>query len=214
MLDEMVQEGKIRYVGVSNFGAPQMAEFEEHRKLDSLQPPYHLFRREIEDEILPYCQQHGVGDPVYGPIAHGLLSGNMTPDTQFDEDDWRASSPLFQGDNFRTNHEKVEDLRRFAEERGHTVAQLAVTWTLANPALDVAIVGARRPDHIEGTARAADIDLSEDDLREIENIMQGAVMVGCPRPKAACKHEDSSRGTGRRYHRRRLPRGLRLGSRT
>ena len=70
----------------------------------------------------------------------------MTPDTQLDEDDWRASSPLFQGDNFRTNLEKVEDLGRFAEERGHTVAQLAVDWTLANPAVDDAIVGARRPD--------------------------------------------------------------------
>ena len=182
-LQEMVEEGRIRYVGVSNFDAPQMAEFEKFRKLDGLQPPYHLFRREIEDGILPYCQEHGVGVLVYGPIAHGLLSGNMTPDTQLDEDDWRASSPLFQGDNFRTNLEKVEQLRQFAEERGHTVPQLAVAWTLANPAVDVAIVGARRPDHIDGTAPAADIDLSEDELRRIDDIMQGAVMVGGPSPE-------------------------------
>ena len=107
----------------------------------------------------------------------------MTPDTQLDEGDWRASSPLFQGDNFRTNLEKVEDLGRFAEERGHTVAQFAVDRTLANPAVDVAIVGARWPDRIGGTAPAADIDLSEDDLRRIDNIMQNAVMVGGPSPE-------------------------------
>lgn len=179
----MVGEGKIRYVGASNFDARRMAEFEAHRKLDGLQPPYHLFRREVEEEILPYCREHGVGVLVYGPIAHGLLSGKMTPETRLDDDDWRASSPLFQGENFRTNLEKVEELKRFAEERGHTVAQLAVAWTLANPAVDSAIVGARRPDHIEGTAPSAEIDLSEDELREIDDIMRDAVMVGGPSPE-------------------------------
>ena len=182
-LEELVKEGKIRYVGVSNFDANQMAELEKTRKLDGLQPPYHLFRRDIEEDILPYCREHGVGVLVYGPMAHGLLSGKMTPDQEFDEDDWRGQSDLFQGDNFRKNLEKVEELKKFAEERDHTVAQLAVAWTLANPAVDVAIVGARRPDHIEGTATAAEFDLSEDDLREIEDIMQGAVMVGGPSPE-------------------------------
>ncbi len=93
-LDEMVQEGRIRYVGASNFDAPQVAEFEKTRKLDGLQPPYHLFRREIEDEILPYCQEHGIGVLVYGPIAHGLLSGNMTSGTQ---DDLRQIDDIMQG---------------------------------------------------------------------------------------------------------------------
>jgi aryl-alcohol dehydrogenase-like predicted oxidoreductase len=182
-LDELVKEGKIRHVGVSNFGVDQMAGFEKTRKIESLQPPYHLFRRDIEEEILPYCREHGIGVLVYGPMAHGLLSGKMTPDQEFDEDDWRGQSDLFQGENFQKNLEKVEDLKKFAEERGHTVAQLAVAWTLANPAVDVAIVGARRPDHIEGTAPAAEFDLSEDDLREIESIMQGAAMVGGPSPE-------------------------------
>ena len=148
----------------------------------SLQPPYHLFRRDIEEEILPYCQEHGIGVLVYGPMAHGLLSGNMTPDQEFSEDDWRSQSNLFQGENFRRNLEVVEELKRFADETNHTVAQLAIAWTLANPAVDVAIVGTRRPDHIEGTTPAAELDLSEDDLREINNIMQGAVMVGGPSP--------------------------------
>jgi aryl-alcohol dehydrogenase-like predicted oxidoreductase len=182
-LDELVTEGKIRYVGASNFGAEQMAEFERWRKIDGLQPPYHLFRRDIEEEILSYCREHGIGVLVYGPMTHGLLSGNMTPDQEFSEDDWRSQSDLFQGENFRRNLEVVEELKRFAEETNHTVAQLAVAWTLANPAVDVAIVGARRPEHIEGTTPAAELDLSEDDLREINNIMQGAVMVGGTSPE-------------------------------
>jgi aryl-alcohol dehydrogenase-like predicted oxidoreductase len=107
----------------------------------------------------------------------------MTPDQHFVEGDWRAHSGVFQGANFRCDLEKVEELKRFAADRGHTVVQLAVAWTLAHPAVDVAIVGARRPDHIQGTAPAAEFDLSEEDLREIENIMQGAVPVGGPSPE-------------------------------
>ena len=182
-LEEMVREGKIRYAGVSNFDAKQMAEFEKTRKLDSLQPPYDLFRRDIEKEVLPYCTEHGVGVLVYGPLAHGLLSGNMTLDQHFAEGDWRANSGLFQGENFRRDLQKVEELKRFVADRGHTVAQLAVAWTLSNPAVDVAIVGARRPDHIEGTAPAADFELSAEDLHEIDNIMHHAVPVGGPSPE-------------------------------
>ena len=163
--------------------AQQTAEFEEARKIDSLQPPYHLFRRDIEEEILPYCAEHGIEVLVYGPLAHGLLSGKMSPDQELAEDDWRSQSDLFRGENFQKNLEAVEELKRFAEERGHTIAQLAVAWTLSNPNVDVAIVGARRPDHIEGTAPAVEFDLSTEDLRQIENIMRGAVAVGGPSPE-------------------------------
>ncbi len=183
VLEEMVTEGKIRYAGVSNFDASEMAQFERTRKLDSLQPPYHLFRREIEESILPYTSERDIGVLVYGPMAHGLLSGKMTQDTHLDEDDWRNGSPLFQGENFRRNLETVEELKRFASDRNVTVPQLAIAWTLANPAVDVAIVGARRPDQIEGSAPASDIELSRDDLEEIERIMQGAVAVGGPSPE-------------------------------
>lgn len=190
-LEELVTEGKIRYVGASNFSADQMAEFEETRKLDGMQPPYHLFRREIERDILPYCERNGVGVLVYGPLAHGLLSGKMNGDTQLDEDDWRAGSLLFQGENFRRNLEKVEELKRFAAERGLTVAQLAVAWTLANPAVDVAIVGGRHPDHIEGTAPVGDIELSEENVRRIDEIMQDAVSVGGPSPEGGVEAGES-----------------------
>ncbi len=182
-LNELVEEGKIRYVGVSNFGVEEMAEFEKRRKIDGLQPPYHLFRRDVEQEILPYAAEHGIGVLVYGPLAHGLLSGRMTPELELAEDDWRAQSDIFRGENFQKNLQAVEELKRLAEERGSTIVQLAIAWTLANPNVDVAIVGARRPDHIEGAAPAVELDLSDDDLREIDNIVKGAVPVGGPTPE-------------------------------
>src|SRR6202049_4113853 len=100
-LDALVQEGKIRYVGVSNYNVEQMRAFERTRKLDALQPPYSLFRRDIEREILPYTRQHGIGVLVYGPLAHGLLGGAFTPQTTFAADDWRSKSEFFHGEDFR-----------------------------------------------------------------------------------------------------------------
>jgi len=182
-LDEMVQEGKIRHVGVSNFSAPEMAELERSRPVETLQPAYHLFRRDIEDDVLPWCSEHDVGVLVYGPMAHGLLSGKFDRHTQLAEDDWRASSDLFRGEAFERNLETVERLRSFAEERGLTVAQLAVAWTIAHPAVHVAIVGARNEGQIEGTAPAGDVHLGEEDLREIDGIMEGAVAVSGPTPE-------------------------------
>jgi aryl-alcohol dehydrogenase-like predicted oxidoreductase len=182
-LDAMVREGKIRYIGVSNFDVDQMDVFARTRRIDTLQPPYHLFRREIEQTILPYCQQFGIGVLVYGPMAHGLLSGAMTPDTTFPSDDWRSKSALFHGESFRRNLVVVDELKQFAQLRGFTVAQLAIAWTLANPAVEVAIVGARRPSHIEQTAPAGAIRLTAEEMAEIDRITSSAVPVGGPAPE-------------------------------
>lgn len=182
-LDQLVQEGKIRYVGVSNYDADQMREFEKTRKIDTLQPPYDLFRRDIEQEILPYCQEHGIGVLVYGPLAHGLLAGAYTPQTTFASDDWRSKSPAFHGENFERDLRVVDRLKGLAERQGITVAQLAIAWVLANPAVDVAIVGARRPQQLAQTVQAADIELSREALREIEQIMQDAVLMSGPSPE-------------------------------
>jgi aryl-alcohol dehydrogenase-like predicted oxidoreductase len=184
-LQEMVEEGKIRHVGVSNYDAAQMAEFARTRPVETLQPPYHLFRREIEADVLPYTREHDIGVLVYGPLAHGLLSGAMDEDIEFAPDDWRSKSPLFSGDAYRRNLETARRLERFAGERGHTVGELAIAWTLANPAVHVAIVGARSAEHIDASARAADIELTADDLAEIEQIMVGAVAVAGPSPEMA-----------------------------
>ncbi len=182
-LDQLVHEGKIRYVGVSNYNAEHMKAFEQTRKLDALQPPYSLFRREIEQEILPYTQEHGIGVLVYGPLAHGLLGGSFTPQTTFAPDDWRSKSEFFHGEPFQRNVAVVEQLKRLAEQRGMTVAQLAIAWVLAQPAIDVAIVGARTPEQLAQTAPAGDIHLTQETLQVIERIMREAVPIGGPAPE-------------------------------
>jgi aryl-alcohol dehydrogenase-like predicted oxidoreductase len=182
-LDELVQAGKIRHVGVSNYSAEQMEAFESVRPVETLQPPYHLFRRDIERDALPWAREHDVGVLVYSPLAHGLLTGKFDESTSFPDDDWRSSSDVFEGDEFRTNLEKVRELERFAEEIGHTVTELAVAWTLAQPGVHVAIVGARKPSHIEGSAPAAGLRLSAEQIERVERIMRGAVPVGGPSPE-------------------------------
>ena len=182
-LDQLIQEGKIRYVGVSNYDVEHMQTFEQVRKLDSLQPPYSLFRREIEQEILPYTQQHGIGVLVYGALAHGLLAGAFTPQTAFAADDWRSKSPIFHGELFGRNLAIVEHLKGLAEQEGMSVAQLAIAWVLAQPGIDVAIVGARTPEQLAQTAQAGDIHLSQVTLREIERITPEAVPIGGPAPE-------------------------------
>jgi aryl-alcohol dehydrogenase-like predicted oxidoreductase len=183
-LEKFVQEGKIRHVGVSNYDAPQMAEFARVRPVETLQPPYHLFRRDIEAEVLPYAREHDVGVLVYGPLAHGLLTGSMDAHTTFAAADWRSQSFVFKGEAFRRNLEVVGELERFAvNELGTSVAQLAVAWTLANPAVHVAIVGARSPRHIEEGVAAAQLRLSERDLKRIDRIVAHSVGIAGPFPE-------------------------------
>jgi aryl-alcohol dehydrogenase-like predicted oxidoreductase len=183
-LSELVGEGKIRHIGVSNFDARQMDEFSRTTPVEALQPPYHLFRRDIEAGTLPYAREHDIGVLVYGPLAHGLLTGTMSEDTTFAPDDWRSRSPLFHGGEFGRNLEKVSALERLAEARGATVSQLAIAWTLANPAVHVAIVGARSTEHIAAAVAASGLDLGPADLEDIEDVVSGAVAVAGPSPES------------------------------
>ena len=183
-LDAFVREGLIRKVGVSNYDPRQMTEFQQVRPIDTLQPPYHLFRRDIEATILPFAREHGIGVLVYGPMAHGLLSGRMTEATTFAADDWRSKSDLFVGEAFRRNLAIVRDLTELAARHDATVAQLAIAWTLANPAVNVAIVGARSAEQIRQTEPAADLRLSPEEMAQIELILRGEVAVGGPAPEA------------------------------
>ena len=183
-LQELVDEGKIHHVGVSNFDAQQIAEFAETRPVETLQPPYDLFRRDIDSAILPYCREHDIGVLIYGPLAHGLLTGAMGENTTFAPDDWRSGAPFFRGDDFHRNLEVVSELQRFARERfGVSVSRLATAWTLANPAVQVAIVGARHPGHIEDSVAAAELDLGEADLEQIDRLMTGSVPMSGPHPE-------------------------------
>jgi len=184
VLADLVAAGKIRHVGVSNFDTDQMEEFSSALQVETLQPPYHLFRREIEASILPYTSAHDIGVLVYGPLAHGLLSGAMTEETRFAPGDWRSKSDVFKGEPYRRNLRVVEALKRFAEfELGTTVSRLAVAWTLANPAVQVAIVGTRNLRHVEDAIGAVDLALDEQTMRRIDEIVSVEVPVGGPSPE-------------------------------
>jgi aryl-alcohol dehydrogenase-like predicted oxidoreductase len=184
-LEELVSEGKIRHVGVSNFDGAQMAEFSRTRRVETLQPPYSLLRREVEKDELPYCLEHDVGVLVYGALAHGLLTGSMNEQTTFGPGDWRGESSDFDGEVFERNLQTVRELREFAGEvLDCSVAQLAIAWVLANPAVDVALVGARHPGHVEDSVAAAALQLSDDDLERINRIVAGSSPVDGPTPEA------------------------------
>jgi aryl-alcohol dehydrogenase-like predicted oxidoreductase len=182
-LAQLVAAGKIRHVGVSNFDVAEMAEFAHTRPVETLQPPYSLFRRDIETDVLPYTRAHDIGVLVYGPLAHGLLTGSMDERTKFASDDWRSTNPSFQGETFRRNLENVRELQRFAsEEHGTSVGQLAVAWTLANPAVQVAIVGAQRAQHVDDAVAASELHLGDEELANIDRIMTGAMAFTGPSP--------------------------------
>jgi aryl-alcohol dehydrogenase-like predicted oxidoreductase len=182
-LQEMVDEGKIRHVGVSNFGPGEIEELSRTIPVQTLQPPYAMLRRQAEGDVLPYCAEHGIGVLVYGPLAHGLLTGTIAADHEFAADDWRGRLPEFRGEDLARNVAVVRKLERFADERGHTVSQLAIAWTLAHPAVHVSIVGSRSPKHIEESIGAVEIELTADDLSEIDGILEGAVPVLGPAPE-------------------------------
>jgi aryl-alcohol dehydrogenase-like predicted oxidoreductase len=184
-LAELVAVGKVRHVGVSNFSAEQMEEFSATLPVETLQPPYHLFHRDIEATVLPYTKAHDIGVLVYGPLAHGLLSGHISAEARFPEGDWRSHSRDFQGDAFARNLRVVAALEQLAnDELGVPVSRLAVAWTLANPAVHVAIIGTRNSAHVDDAIAAADLELSGDVLRRIDEITRDAVPIAGPRPEA------------------------------
>ena len=170
------RQGKIRHGGVSNFSVEQMQECLQTFPLICNQVGYHLFDFRPEAEIFPFCQQQGIGVMAYGSLAHGLLTGTMTPDTTFEADDWRRNlmafgQPLFKGEHFLRNLEKVEDLKQYAADRAMTVAQLALAWVMSNPVVSVALVGARRPSEIEENVEAAQWAMTEDEREEIRAVV-------------------------------------------
>lgn len=183
-LAALVEEGKLRHVGVSNFDAEEMEAFSATLPVETLQPPYHLFHRAVEASVFPYADAHDIGVLVYGPLAHGLLSGGLHEDTRFAPGDWRAGSPDFHGDTYRRNLAAVARLERLAEgELGISLGRLAVAWTLANPAVDVAIVGTRNPAHVDDAVAAADLKLDPDVLEHIDEIMGDAQPIAGPSPE-------------------------------
>jgi aryl-alcohol dehydrogenase-like predicted oxidoreductase len=171
-MDLIYKAGKIRAIGVSNYDEKQMTEFRQVAPLHSLQPPYHLLRRDIEETILPYCRNNDIGVLAYGPLGHGLFSGTMDVTTTFPKGDFRANNPLFQGDTFVRALAFVDELKLIADEKGVTAGQLAIAWVLAQPGITVALVGEKRPSQVEQNVQAANVELIKDELLRIEEALK------------------------------------------
>jgi aryl-alcohol dehydrogenase-like predicted oxidoreductase len=169
-LAALQREGKVRWIGVSNFTVEQMKRCRAISPVTSLQPPYSLIRRGIESEILPFCQQQGIGVIAYAPMASGLLTGAMTREraASLPADDWRGKSPEFIEPNLSRNLALVERLRAVGKRLGRSPGEVAIAWTLRHPAVTGAIVGARSASQAEGVMRAAELKLSASDVAEIE----------------------------------------------
>lgn len=172
------KQGKIRYGGVSNFSPQQMSDCLDVFPIVTNQVGYHLFDQRPEPEIIPFCAGNGMGIMAYGSLAHGLLTGAMTPETTFEEDDWRRSlmafgQPIFKGQNFLDNLKKVDTLKEMAADRGFSVAQLALAWVASEPTVSVALVGTRRPEEIQENVAAADWELSPSERDEIKAVVTG-----------------------------------------
>jgi aryl-alcohol dehydrogenase-like predicted oxidoreductase len=169
-LAALQREGKVRWIGVSNFSVEQMRRAQAIARVTSLQPPYSLIRRGIEEKILPFCKREGIGVIVYAPMASGLLTGAMTRERAMNlpADDWRRRNPEFNGPNLSRNLALVERLRIAGKRHGRSPGEVAIAWTLRSPAVTGAIVGARSAMQAEGVMRAAELRLSADELAEIE----------------------------------------------
>jgi len=164
------EEGKVRWIGVSNFDANQLRRAEKIAPVTSLQPPYSLIRREIESNVLPYCYSNDIGVIVYSPMASGLLTGAMTREraAKLHDSDWRGRDPEFGEPKLSQNLALVERLRQVGEKYHRPPGQIAVAWVLQNPAVTAAIVGARNVQQVEKNVGAVDLQLSGADVAEIE----------------------------------------------
>jgi aryl-alcohol dehydrogenase-like predicted oxidoreductase len=167
---DLQKEGKVRWIGVSNFNVAQIERAEKIAPVISLQPPYSLIHRQIETETLPYCEKQGIGVIVYSPMASGLLTGAMTREraAKLPADDWRKHSPEFREPNLSKNLKLVERLKKVAARYGRTPGEVAIAWTLRLPAVTGAIVGARNAKQAEGVMRAGELKLTPQDIAEIE----------------------------------------------
>src|ERR1700730_2234060 len=172
-LAKLKTEGKVRHIGVSNFNAQQMQRALDVAPIASLQPPYSLLATDVESSILPFALRHRIGVIVYSPMASGLLSGAMTREriAGLSEDDWRKRSSNFQEPLLSRNLRLVEALRLVGQGHRATPGEVAIAWTLRNPAVTGAIVGVRSAQQVSGIIGAGDVKLSAEDMLEIEQTM-------------------------------------------
>lgn len=177
---QLVDDGLVRYIGVSNFNRSRIETCEAIRHVDSLQPHFSMLHQDGREDLFPFCGSNGTGVIAYGPLAYGLLTGALTKDTEFGEDDWRGGGhgqsyydQLFAGDRFTDNLDKVERLKPVADRLGVTLPQVALAWVFHQEGVTGAIAGSRSPEHVKDNAGAGSVELSSSDLEEIDSILAG-----------------------------------------
>jgi aryl-alcohol dehydrogenase-like predicted oxidoreductase len=171
-MEELYQAGKIRAIGVSNYAPEQMSAFAEAAPLHSLQPPYNLFERQIEDDILPFCRDNDIATITYGALCRGMLSGRMAKDRKFEGDDLRKNDPKFQGDRFEQYLNAVAALEEYARNHyGQGVLPLAIRWLIDQEPVTVVLWGARHPGQLEPLNAIEGWSLNEDDYKAIDAIL-------------------------------------------
>lgn len=170
----LVRQGKVRYIGTSNFTAEQLKRVATIHPVASLQPPYSVLRRDIEADLIPYCVENHIGIVCYSPMQKGLLTGKFSKEhiKSLAPDDHRRNDPDFSGEKFEKNLAMVDKLKAVARRNGKTAAQLAIAWVLRKEAVTAAIVGARKQSQIEETVQAGDWALDDDTINEIETILK------------------------------------------
>lgn len=168
------KQGKIRFIGVSNFNVAQMKRAQAIAPITSLQPPYNIVTADIEKEILPYCRENNIGVIVYSPMKSGLLTGKMTREriAKLPPDDFRPRTPSFQEPLLTRNLGLVEVLRKIGERHGHTPGEVAIAWALRDPVVTGAIVGMRSAEQAKQVVRAAEFRLTADEIAEIEGYLR------------------------------------------
>lgn len=170
---ELKQQGKVRYLGVSNFNIEQMELIKKIAPIDSLQPPYSMLHRQVEEEVLTYCNKNNIGVVAYSPMQRGLLTGKFSAErlASLSDDDHRKNSSEFQEPQFSLTMDLVVKLQKIAERNNMTMAQLAISWVLRGGEVTSAIVGARNPKQIKETALAADYEINAEDIEKIETLL-------------------------------------------
>jgi len=189
-LDDLVHQGKVRFVGVSNFHLDQLEACMKLRRIDVVQYGWNMFDRRMQNEIFPWCSARGVGVMAYGSLAYGLLTGVFTPDMVFDETDWRSKRgalgglnlfrTMFGPDHFPRNLRAVEELRAIAAKYGKTLPQFALRWTLSNPAVHTGLVGFRRASEVEENLGALGWSISAADMTAVDTIFTRNEVVTLP----------------------------------
>ncbi|MFE0377179.1 aldo/keto reductase [Streptomyces inhibens] len=192
-LSEMVQAGYVRHIGLSEVGVETLRRAHAVHPVADLQIEYSLISRGIEDAILPTCRELGVGITAYGVLSRGLLSGHWTPKRQTTDRDFRTRAPRFQGENLTRNLELVEKLRALADERGATVAQVAIAWVAAQGRDIVPVVGARTRDQLAESLAAADLKFSPGDLTALESTVPAEAVAGTRYAEWQMAYLDSER---------------------